>query len=114
PSLPMVFLVDDEQAERFGMRILLEIDNHTIVEAGNYQDALKVFETNRHSIELLIVDISLPGGDGCELAIAFRKLNPDLRILFVSGHVGAEVLKYYGLGLSETYFLRKPFAAAEL
>ena len=110
----MLLLVDDEEADRSEMRLALECDNHVIVEAGTYLEALKAFEDHRDSITIFVADISLPGGNGCELAIAFRRQKPDLRILFVSSHVGAEVAKYYGLGISDHNFLQKPFAADEL
>ena len=82
----MLFLVDDEEPDRAQMRWVLESGNYTLIEAGTYQEALAAFASNRDSIELLISDISLPGGNGCELAIALRKQKPDLRLLFVSGH----------------------------
>ena len=60
------------------------------------------------AVDLLIADISLPDGNGCELAIAMREKKPDLRVLFVSGHVGAEVCRFYGLDVTDLHFLRKP------
>jgi CheY-like chemotaxis protein len=110
----MLFLVDDEESDRVRMRQILESENYTIVEAGTYQEALSIFELHRDSIELLISDMSLPGGNGCELAIALRAQKPDLRVLFVSGYVGVEICLYYSLEVSDEHFLRKPFAAADL
>jgi len=63
---------------------------------------------------LLITDISLPGGNGCELAIALREQKPDLRVLFVSGHVGAEICRYYSLDIFDEHFLPKPFVGTDL
>ena len=95
-------------------RWVLESGNYTFTEAGTYQEALAAFEGNRDSIELLISDISLPGGNGCELAIVLRRQKPDLRVLFVSGHCGTEICRYYSLEISGEHFLRKPFGAADL
>ena len=110
----MLFLVDDEESDRAQMRWVLESGNYTFIEAGTYQEALAAFASNRDSIELLICDISLPGGNGCELAIALRKQKPDLRVLFVSGHCGAEICRYYSLEVTDEHFLRKPFSADDL
>src|SRR6266581_8452158 len=107
-------LVDDEETDREPMRRLFQSEGYTVLEASTYQEALSIFEPNRGSFELLISDISLPGGNGCELAIALRKQEPDLRVLFVSGHVGAEICRYYSLDVSDEHFLRKPFASADL
>src|SRR5436309_9076334 len=109
-----IFLVDDEETDREQMRRPLQYEGYTVLEASTYQEALSTFEFNRGSFELLISDISLPGGNGCELAIAMRKQKPDLRVLFVSGYVGAEICPYYSLEVSDEHFLRKPFASADL
>lgn len=108
-----ILLVDDEETDREQMRRTLD-DGFNIIEAGSYEEALAVFERHRDSIVLLISDISLPGGNGCELAIALRTLKSDLRVLFVSGYVGAEIGLYYSLELSDEHFLRKPFPATDL
>src|SRR6266576_1637086 len=109
-----ILLVDDEQSDREQMRRTLGNGIYGIIEAGSYQEALAVFERHRDSIVLLIADISLPGGNGLELAIALRKQKADLRVLFVSGHVGSEIWRYYSLEVSDEHFLRKPFVAADL
>jgi two-component system cell cycle sensor histidine kinase/response regulator CckA len=84
------------------------------LEADSYSDAMAVFDLNRDAVKLLVADVSLPDGDGVALAIALRKQKPDLRVLFVSFHVGAEVCKTYGLDVDSVHFLGKPFAENEL
>src|SRR6267154_4413186 len=109
-----ILLVDDEETDRKVVRRILELNGFTVLEADTYQRALNVFEKNRDSIALLLTDISLPGGNGCELWVALRKRNSDLKVLFISGHVGAEVLRFYGLEPSTLHFFSKPFKAADL
>src|SRR5438477_12930192 len=65
-------------------------------------------------INLLVTDISLPGTNGCELAMAALRMHPDLKILFVSGYTGAEIFRYYGIPFTDMHFLRKPFTSADL
>src|SRR5438132_634006 len=96
-SLKTILVVDDEEIDRAVMRRVLSGANYTVIEADTYQRALSVFGENRDSIALLLTDISLPGGNGCELWVSMRKQKPELRVLFVSGHVGAEVCRFYGL-----------------
>ena|SRR5438874_2730844 len=108
-----ILLVDDERPDREAMRRPLQDEGYTVLEADTYEEALSIFEGNRDSVELLISDVSLPGGNGCELAIVLRKQRPDLRVLFVSGHVGAEICAYYSLQVSDEHFLRKPFGSAD-
>jgi len=113
-SLEIILLVDDEATERENLRQILLGEGYSVLAAETYQDALIVFDRHRGSVGLLVADISLPGGNGCELAITLRSQKPNLRVLFVSGHVGAEVCQYYGLDVSDEHFLRKPFSAADL
>ena len=66
-------------------------------------------------ISFLVADIALPDGNGCALASADpRTESRDLQVLFVSGHVGSEVCRYYGLEVTDQHFLRKPFEPADL
>ena len=108
-----VLVIDDEASDREMMSEKLRREGYRVLEANAYQDALRVFRRNGE-IDLIVSDVSLPGGNGCELAMAIRKQKPDIRMLFVSGHVGAEVCRFYGLELSDLHFLRKPFSAADL
>ncbi len=65
-------------------------------------------------MDLLIADVALPERNGCELAKHLLKIEPHLGVLFVSGFVGYEVCKQYGIPVSDLHFLPKPFVAREL
>jgi len=112
--LKTLLVVDDEESERSIARRILQSEGCTVLEADSYKNALTVFEQNRQGVDLLIADLSLPDGNGCELALTMQQENPDLRVLFVSGHVGAEVCRFYGLDVTDLHFLSKPFQPAEL
>jgi len=109
-----ILLVDDEESDRIPTRKVLEEAGYTVLEADTFQDAFGRFESHRDSIDLVVADISLPDGNGCELTLSMRDQKPDLRVLFISGHVGAEVCRYYGLDVTDLHFLRKPFAPEDL
>lgn len=82
---------------------------YTVFEAENYADALAVFES-QPDISFLVADVALPDGNGCNLASTLRAQRPEIGVLFVSGHVGSEACRYYGLEVTDLHFLRKPFA----
>ena len=109
-----VLVVDDEEVDRIDTRDALRRHGYTVLEADSYSDAMAVFDLNRDAVDLLVADVSLPDGDGCALAITLKKQKPELRVLFVSFHVGAEVCKAYGLDVDSLHFLGKPFAENEL
>src|SRR5260370_16945152 len=99
-----ILLVDDEETDREQVRRTLQQQGFTILEAGTYHEALSIFEPNRDSVELLISDISLPGGIGCELAIALRKQKADLRWFFFSVTLGPKTYPLYSLQVSTHHF----------
>jgi len=75
---------------------------------------MAVFDRFVNSVQFLVTDISLPDGNGCDLAVKIHRQKPNLRVLFVSGDVGAQLCRYYGLDLNDLHFLRKPFTKSQL
>lgn len=109
----VILLVDDEQTVRSVLRDTLEREGFTVLEAGNYYDALKTAGDCEY-LDLLIADVSLPGPNGCELANRLLALRPGLPVLFISGYTGAEVCRHYGVQLHDLHFMAKPIDARSL
>ena len=108
-----ILVVDDEATDRQEIVNALRNEGYKILEADSYESAIAV--ANLHpGISFLVADVALPDGNGCALATAIRQLHPKMQVLFVSGHVGSEVCRYYGLDVSDSHFLRKPFDPAGL
>jgi DNA-binding response OmpR family regulator len=64
-------------------------------------------------VDLVVLDVVMPGSDGVELASAIMSEWPDQRILFMSAHP-AEVLARHGLGDLSAPFLAKPYTRNEV
>ena len=112
-----VLLVDDEADELTSTRRILESILEARVRvftAANFEQAVVVFDKHRAEIRLAILDVALPGRNGVELAKHLLAEEPNLRVLFISGHVGASVIGFYGLDASDEQFLKKPFDRAAL
>jgi len=91
----------------------LSREGFDVLKAIDAPSALRAIE--KHTpIDLLVTDISLPGINGCELARQILDIQPDAKVLFVSGFVGAEVCQYYGVPITDLFFLRKPFTPRDL
>ncbi len=103
-----VLVVDDERIDIDFVRHTLESAGFSVLTASSYDEARLVFATRAGEIDMVIIDVSLPGKNGVELATALLGNRPDLKILFVSGHVGAEVIRFYGLPATDRHFLQKP------
>jgi DNA-binding response OmpR family regulator len=112
-KMKTILVVDDEQSERQEIAESLRGAGYLVVEAENYEEAIAVAEANP-GISFLVADVALPDGNGCALATALRQRIPELAVLFVSGHVGSEACRYYGLEVTDLHFLRKPFPPENL
>jgi DNA-binding response OmpR family regulator len=108
-----ILVVDDEETDRTAMMDGLSREGYDVVGAETYEQALAMCQS-ASGISFLVADVALPDGNGCALAIAARQKLPDLRVLFVSGHVGGEACRYYGLDVTDSHFLRKPFTSVDL
>lgn len=109
-----ILLVDDENSGLIKSRQVLLREGYTVLEADCYRRAISVVEQHLYRVDLLLADVSLPDGDACDLALQLRDRYPDLRVLFVSAHAGAEVCRFYGLDQTDLHFLKKPFTAKQL
>lgn len=103
-----ILVVDDEETDRLEASEALRGAGYRVLEAENYADGLSLSKSDP-DISFLVADVALPDGNGCNLASAIRQHIPDVAVLFISGHVGSEACRYYGLDVTDLHFLRKPF-----
>ncbi|TFI58651.1 response regulator [Sphingomonas parva] len=106
----MILVVDDDHQVRATIgRALTEL-GYRVREAGSGPDALAVIAEERP--QLVILDYLMPGMDGAEVAREIADLDPDLPVVFSTGHGALRALRdAAGEGAS---VLQKPFTLAEL
>jgi CheY-like chemotaxis protein len=102
-----VLLAEDDPDVRAYASEVLRIGGFAIIEAADGIDALRIVETTRRPIEILVTDINMPGIDGLELARRVLALRPSTGVVYMSG-APADVVAAWSL-LTGTEFLRKPF-----
>jgi len=108
-----VLVVDDVSvARRIAARALSE-EGYRVLEADSAAEALEVMGQARGRVDLVLLDVVMPGGDGVELGRAILAEWPGQRLLYMSAHP-AEVLARHGLKDLNVPFLAKPFTRAEL
>ena len=79
-----ILYVEDHPDSREAMVRLLRHNGHDVRGVGCISEALAVAAQER--FDLLITDMTLPDGDGCELLIRLRSTHPTLRAVAVTGH----------------------------
>jgi DNA-binding NtrC family response regulator len=108
-----ILLVDDESTVRNLLRSALEQKGYSVTCAGNLSEAVQ-YCSQLPSIGLLIADLSLPDGNGCELAEFLLGAEPEMRVIFISAPAGSNVMRYYDAPGDRVRFLEKPFAPEAL
>lgn len=106
-DLTTILLVDDEVQVRQVLGGVLRNCGYKVLVAGNYYEGVRL--AKEHRLDLLIADVSLPGPNGCELAVRLIEAQPGLQVLFISGYTGADACRSYGIQDSDLHFLGKPF-----
>lgn len=106
-------MVDDERiSRRVAYRILSE-EGYRVLEADSGHEALDVLDQARGRVDLLLVDVVMPGCDGVQLALQALERWPEQHILYMSAHP-AEVLVRHGLPSLDVPFLAKPYTRGEV
>jgi DNA-binding response OmpR family regulator len=81
--MPRILLIDDDPALRHALCLALEKSGYAVAEYGDGRQALAAFMAQ--PADLVVTDIVMPEADGIETIRAFRKLNPVLPIIAMSG-----------------------------
>lgn len=90
---------------------MLDQFGYRCLEACDGREALDLIEAAPQAIQLLLTDVVMPNIDGIELARRVSKLNPEIRILFMSGYSDDPVVRSIERPAA---FLAKPFTASTL
>jgi two-component system cell cycle sensor histidine kinase/response regulator CckA len=112
-QLVTVLVVDDILlARRIAARILSE-EGYRVLEADGADEALEVLSEARGRVDLVLLDVVMPRGDGVALTKAIRADWPAQRLLYMSAYP-AEIMARHGLKDLNVPFLAKPFTRVEL
>jgi two-component system OmpR family response regulator len=111
PEAPRVLVVEDEPAIRDVVATALRYEGMEVVEAGDAYHAMQAAKAGK--LDLAVVDVLIPGGDGFELARLVRVAHPDLAILFLTAKDDIED-KVRGFEVGGDDYLTKPFMLREL
>jgi two-component system cell cycle sensor histidine kinase/response regulator CckA len=108
-----VLVCDDYAAVRRATHMILSNHGYDALSADGPQEALRIAKDHPQPIKLLITDVVMPGMNGPQLAKEITALQPDIRVLFVSGYT-SDVVIHDGVTERRTSFLQKPYVFKEL
>ncbi|MEF1306577.1 two-component system response regulator ArcA, partial [Vibrio owensii] len=103
-------IVEDEQVTRNTLKSIFEAEGYAVFEASDGEEMHQVLSEN--SINLVIMDINLPGKNGLLLARELRE-QANIALMFLTGRDN-EVDKILGLEIGADDYITKPFNPREL
>lgn len=106
----MILVVDDDNDVRGMIKRALQELGYPVTEAPDGPSALDSFQKQTPS--LVILDYMMPGMDGAEVARRITALDPDVPIVFSTGHGALRALR--SAAGEDVSILEKPFALSEL
>jgi PAS domain S-box-containing protein len=107
-----ILLVDDDELIREAVAPMLEILGHRVRTAAGGTEALELLEGGLE-LDLVILDMNMPGMTGAETLPLLLALRPELPVLLASGYSDQHVTELMA-GRPGVRSLRKPFTLAEI
>jgi PAS domain S-box-containing protein len=108
-----ILLIEDRDIVRDTAHTILTDAGYRVIATGSPTDAFRALGDVEHPVHLLISDLVMPEMSGVEVMQTAREGHPDLPVVLMSGYAGNALIEG-GLTEPNTYFLPKPFAAADL
>jgi two-component system, cell cycle sensor histidine kinase and response regulator CckA len=108
-----VLVVDDEPEIRKLVGAMVTQFGYTVLTADSGDHALTVYKNHKSPIELLITDVVAPGMSGPMLADKLSAIQPDLKVLYISGYDNTHVVQKYVVEKGHA-LLAKPFTMGDL
>jgi two-component system OmpR family response regulator len=112
-SLKRILIVEDEEHLRLGIRYNLEAEGYEVTAVGDAPAALKVLEDDPRSVDLIVLDLMLPGMSGYAFCEQIREEGHDMPVLILSARTLAED-RIRGFDVGADQYLQKPFDLDEL
>ncbi len=105
---PHILVVEDEQHLATGIKYNLDAEGFRATTMGDGREALKFIEQDPQAIDLVILDLMLPGMSGYAVCERLRAIDRDLPVLILSARTLAED-RARGFEVGANQYLTKPF-----
>lgn len=106
-----ILVVDDEPVTRKSLTDILRLEGYSVASVANGQAAVEYVRT--HHVELIIVDLRMPGMDGLEVVQVVNQLSPDTEVVLLTAF-GSTETAIQALRLRIHDYLLKPAPPAQI
>ncbi|MFP8954611.1 response regulator (plasmid) [Natrialbaceae archaeon A-arb3/5] len=101
-----VLIVDNSEVMRSVLRKAISEEFHVVSEAEDGAEAIEVAET--HELDVIIMDIVMPGVDGIEATATIKEMHPDVKVIFCTSVTQQERMKP-AIEAGADGYIKKPF-----
>lgn len=108
-----VLIVDDEQIVLDVEALMMEKMGFNTLKASSPEKAYQIYEIEKDNIDLVILDMLMPGDNGAEAYQKLKRIKPGIRVLISSGFWCDTQVKTI-LSDRKNSFIQKPFKFEEL
>ncbi|HEX2916285.1 MAG TPA: PAS domain S-box protein [Chloroflexia bacterium] len=110
-----VLVVEDNEAVQEITAKILERSGYRVLVARRPEAALSIFQSNQGQIDLVVTDMVMPGMNGHAMGAQLCRINPNLKIIYISGYTEAAISQNQQLQMERgASFIHKPFTPAAL
>ncbi|MGA7192413.1 MAG: response regulator transcription factor [Anaerolineales bacterium] len=106
-----ILVVDDENVARQSLTDILKLEGYNVASAANGQAAVEFIRT--HPVDLMVVDLRMPGMDGLEVVQVTNQIAPDTEIVLLTAFASTDSA-VQALRLRIHDYLIKPAAPAQV
>lgn len=104
----LLLVIDDERAVREAVADILELENIGALTAANGDEGIELYKAHANEIDLVLLDLSMPGKSGRETFEALQAFDPNVRIMLSSGYSEADATRGFA-SPPLVDFLQKPY-----
>jgi len=108
-----ILVVEDSDTVRDLTRQMLEYFGYVIYPATGWEEALNIIGDKEKIIDLVIMDVVMPGLNGFDLYGRISAIRPGIRVIFMSGYP-ENVVESNNVDKDNINFIRKPFSMRAL
>ncbi|MEZ4591093.1 MAG: PAS domain S-box protein [Chloroflexota bacterium] len=104
----LILVIDDEKAVREAVADILEMEGIDVLTAANGDEGIVLYKEKHEEINLILLDLSMPGKSGHETFAELQAFDPHVRIMLSSGYSEADATRGF-VSPPLVGFLQKPY-----
>jgi len=108
-----ILIAEDDRAVWELAQLMLEQTGYTTLVTTNGPDCITAFRAHANEVDLVLLDMTMPGMNGAEVLVELRKIRPNVRVLLSSGYNEKQITKQFTSQRPDG-FIHKPYEMDEL